>query len=570
MSPTTQASVDTFWHRSILICFHFLLLATPLFFTWFNDELFEFNKMILTYAVTVVVGSLWVGRMISEKQLFVRRTIFDLPIAVFFLSQVVSTIFSINQHTSFLGYYSRSNGGLVSFFCYITLFYAFISNLQKRDLPKLFFSTFLSAFLVSLIAIPEHFGHSLSCLMINVYRYRGQALPSGWFGQFYDVSCWIQDVQTRVYATFGQPNWLAAYAILLIPIGTVLSVTDQFALKVRNSTLPVRLFYGVSTLSLLLSLVFTKSRSGILGLALGMLVLVLGFGSVWFRDFHHRKMTLIFAGACMIAILFFGTPFSKNYGEQWLSQHPEVKQQEESPVAPPTTPNRLDIGGTDSGEIRQIVWSGALKVWQRYPLFGSGVETFAYSYYKDRPVEHNLVSEWDFLYNKAHNEFLNFLATTGLFGLATYVVMVSTFTLFPLWSVWRKGKEEKADQQHPADRILFSSALASGLLALSISNFFGFSTVMVNVLLFLLPAFFVVKYLPLQMKTWSFAEEEPQEDGEPTKNTEEDTSRILAVISYVILFCVAAGLLFSVYSLWRADYLYTRGKQYIHLSKENE
>jgi putative inorganic carbon (hco3(-)) transporter len=59
---------------------------------------------------------------------------------------------------------------------------------------------------------------------------------------------------------------------------------------------------------------------------------------------------------------------------------------------------------------------GAWELTKKYPLFGSGVETFAYSYYNVRPVEHNLVTEWDFLYNKAHNEFLNYAATTGFVG----------------------------------------------------------------------------------------------------------------------------------------------------------
>jgi len=137
-TPLSATSQNSFWQHAILFCFHFLLLATPLFFTWFNDELFEFNKMMLTYAVTIIVGTLWAGRMLAERKIFVRRTIFDLPIILFFISQIVSTLFSIDTHTSLLGYYSRSNGGLLSFTSYILLFYAFVSNVQKRDLPNYF------------------------------------------------------------------------------------------------------------------------------------------------------------------------------------------------------------------------------------------------------------------------------------------------------------------------------------------------------------------------------------------------------------------------------------------------
>ena len=43
---------------------------------------------------------------------------------------------------------------------------------------------------------------------------------------------------------------------------------------------------------------------------------------------------------------------------------------------------------------------------------------------------HNLTSEWDFLYNKAHNEYLNYLATTGLFGLGSYLLFIGVFLVW--------------------------------------------------------------------------------------------------------------------------------------------
>ncbi len=593
MSQDLSSSRDSFWQRAIVFCFHFLLLATPLVFTWFNDELFEFGKMLLTYAVTVIIGSLWISRMISEKRIFIRRTVFDIPIGLFLASQIISTVFSIDVHTSLFGYYTRFNGGLLSFLCYILLFYAFVSNVRKVHLPKLFLTTFVSAFLVSAMAIPEHFGHAFSCLTINLYRFRNQALPEGWFWQFYDTSCWIQDIKSRAFASFGQPNWLAAYAVLLIPIGMVLTVSEEF---VRSKF--IRIFYAVTTWFLFLSLLFTRSRSGVLGLAIGVVVFGIGFLLIWLKRFfnqdHHTTHFAsktwwnrfgFFSIAFILLILFslatFGTPFTKNYGEAWITQQLYPAPPTVTPITPPASPDtstvdRLEVGGTDSAEIRKIVWTGAIRVWQRYPIFGSGVETFAYSYYKDRPIEHNYVSEWDFLYNKAHNEFLNFLATTGLVGLFTYSILVSYLTFYAIWFLIKKHNLLSLSQHSDAasnERTLLCFAMAGGLVALSISNFLGFSTVMVNILLFLLPAFLVVLYFPDQIKTWNFAE---IEEGEQTKKTpvdsgeEDDAARLLSIVSYVIIFCICLGLLFSIYSMWRADFLYTRGKQYLQINKASE
>ena len=40
----------------------------------------------------------------------------------------------------------------------------------------------------------------------------------------------------------------------------------------------------------------------------------------------------------------------------------------------------LESGGTESGQIRTIVWKGALEIFKHYPLLGTGPETFAFAY----------------------------------------------------------------------------------------------------------------------------------------------------------------------------------------------
>ncbi|HBU22112.1 TPA: hypothetical protein DEB02_04170, partial [Candidatus Beckwithbacteria bacterium] len=81
--------------------------------------------------------------------------------------------------------YSRFNGGLVSTASYLTLYYAYISNLASPRFTKKFLKvTLTTALIVSLYGILEHFG--------------------------IDEHVWIQDVKNRVFSTLGQPNWLAA------------------------------------------------------------------------------------------------------------------------------------------------------------------------------------------------------------------------------------------------------------------------------------------------------------------------------------------------------------------------
>src|SRR5207247_3546380 len=143
------------------------------------------------------------------------------------------------------------------------------------------------------------------------------------------------------------------------------------------------------------------------------------------------------------------------------------------PVPPGVGP-ALEYGGTDSGKIRKIVWQGAIEIFKHNLLFGSGVETFAYAYYQYKPIEHNLTSEWDYLYNKAHNEYLNYLATTGLFGLVSYLAIIFLF-LF-LVSKWLLTNR---NHTHETNYLLIT-ALVAGYLSILITNFFGFSVVIIN------------------------------------------------------------------------------------------
>ncbi len=511
------------WSQATLVTsFHALLLMVPLFF-WFNtSELFEFNKMVLTYALAIIIILAWVVKMIAAKQFVFRRTPLDIPIVVFLLSQLLATIFSLHPYTSLFGYYSRFHGGLLSIITYVALYYAFVTNIQKKHLPSLFLTTFLAAVLTSVYASLEHFGHSISCWLATK-------------GTSFGVNCWVQDVQNRVFASFGQPNWLAAYLITLIPVGAVFTLINR---KQR-----LRWLYAGSLILMFATLLFTKSRSGILGLGLGLTILFVLL--LWILKRQKMLISLIkqrwqllsvVISICLLMTVLIDAPYTPTL--KWnTSQTNQVATDTESmPVV-----NRLETGGTDSGEIRKIVWSGAIKIWQRYPIFGSGLETFAYSYYLDRPVDHNFVSEWDFLYNKAHNEFLNYLATSGAVGLASYLLLLGWFGIFSLIKIFQP--HVPTSDQHMQ---LLSAGVLAGVAALSLSNFFGFSTVMVTILMYLFMAVMVLINQPIY--EWP----------------EDKTSHRGLNLTQILLMSAAglAGLLSLSATLryWQADLAYSQGK----------
>lgn len=495
---------SSFLQKLIFVNFNLLFFLTPFIFTWMNQELFEFNKMLFVYAIAIMIAGLWLARMAVEQKLIVKRSKLDYFLLAFLISQIISTVFSLHTRTSWFGYYTRFNGGLLSTITYITIFYAFISNIKKIQLKAIYSSLFLSALLISLYAIPERLGHSPSCWLIK---------------QKFDTSCWTEtnNPRFRVFATFGQPNWLAAFLISIIPLNLSYLLKEKKFLS--------RLYLLLVLLASSTALILTKSRSGLLGLALGLVF----YGLFKFIINKKERLVIFFKlsglAIALLAVAFFiGVPTSKI--DEVIIQ-PDLSQS-----------SQVQEGGTPSEEIRKIVWQGAIRVWQRYPIFGSGVETFAYSYYLDRPLAHNLVSEWDFLYNKAHNELLNLLANSGIVGLLSYLsIFIGIFYI---------GINNSFDNKH-RDKIL---ALLAGILAMFVSNFFGFSTVTSNLLLF---GFFAIIILHTSQKNITNLAQEKKVEGQSDLGNKE-------YIFCSIILVVMLIFLNKVWSIWQADYLFTKGQ----------
>lgn len=509
-----------------LLRFSFLSLFffTPLLLWPKTSEVFEFNKMLFVYLITIIVSTLWIFKSILQKKFILKRTPLDIPLLLFFLSQLISTILSINPYTSIWGYYSRFHGGLASTISYIILFYAFVSNIKlDKDSLLDFFHTLLgSAILISLYGILEHFG--------------------------IDKKLWIQDVQNRVFSTLGQPNWLSAYLVALLPLPLFLRHTTKEKLSSHLYTATSILFF--------ITILFTKSRSGIgtTFIILFLYFVIRLFQSKGVKNFfrtHFPSLLLLF-----LSLFLIGTPWTPNPAQ--ISQHldfggplwPEAESSLQKislttqikPLEMERLPQEtqdiitqreagIRVGGSDSFDIRRVVWQGAVDLGLKNPFFGTGVETFGYSYFTVRPVAHNLLSEWEFLYNKAHNEYLNFFANSGFFGLITYLSLI-IFTFLSFFKAIKRTKNP-----------LFLWPLLFGYLSLLITNYFGFSVVIIGLFFFLFPALLL-----------SFS---PASDKQITFNISPFFSNLLLLSLFLSFY-----LLFSLLSTFRADLAYNQGKSY--------
>ncbi len=536
-------------NKIIEFSFYAIFLFIPLAIAGDTSELFEFNKMWLAFFLGVIIAVSWIIKSIAKKEFRIQKTSLDIPILLFLLSQFLSTLFSWDRHISVWGYYSRFNGGLLSIILYIFFYYAFVSNFLKRDdgifktpmdaVKRFLNLSIITAVIVSLWGLPSHFGYDPTCLV-----FRGNL----------DVSCWAADFQPRIriFSTLGQPDWLAAYLSILLPVSITLFL-ENVNLKDKLKLNRTAIFYFASSLLFYVDLLYTRSRSATIAVGISLAVLFITYFHLKRKEFKIINFAFPILGVLLITF-FIGLPFSIfnkfSYSEvmRKISPPPPVKTQTKS-VSP--APKHIgELGGTDSGTIRLLVWKGAIEAWKNNPIFGTGVETFAFAYYKYKSSAHNLTSEWNFLYNKAHNEFLNYLATTGTFGITAYLLMISWFLYLPLKRILNSIRKKEKDTN------LLSVSLISGYITILITNFFGFSVVIVNIYLFLIPAFVLILENMISYEREFFLFRDKENISKMPANSQFSPFQWMGVIiTAVIGFYFLATLM----SYWNADKAYAYG-----------
>ncbi|MSU24206.1 MAG: O-antigen ligase domain-containing protein [Opitutus sp.] len=237
--------------------------------------------------------------------------------------------------------------------------------------------------------------------------------------------------RSRASGSFGIPNSLAAFLLLLIPPIGARAFRQQASVASRWS-------FGVLGGIMGFGLVLTISRGAWLGLALALVVWPLTNA----RWGWSRRIGI--AGAVLGAVMLAGGLL--------YALSPKIR-------------DRLRHLVHDSGELsRPIMWRGAWQLFREHPVLGTGAGSYNILFEKYRPELFHTEPQW------AHNEYLNTLSDYGAVGFGL---------LFGAGGViaWRcRGRRrEPAD---PAcdwhDSPAFTTALAIGALAFALQLFVDF------------------------------------------------------------------------------------------------
>jgi tetratricopeptide (TPR) repeat protein len=322
-----------------------------------------------------------------------------------------------------------------------------------------------------------------------------------------------------------------------------------------------------------LVLLYTRSRSGLLAFAVADVIFWAGI-YISKAATKTTHFALIAIHSLFAFIVFFNGTYIAQIDKYitldgWKQFANKVTTQQSNKVTTPEQSDKttsytapaLESGGTESTVIRKYVWEGAINAWKsstKTKLIGTGTETFAFAFYQFRPVEHNMTSEWDFLYNKAHNEYLNFLATSGAIGLGSYLLLIGVSIV---WFIRRGVLPHLSAHTNTVEHndFLISLALFAGWISLLVTNFFGFSVVVTQLFLFLFPAILylltsgnAIQYIRLEF---------PDAPAFLTFLPVTVQTRFLRIMQIVIL-CIGIATVFRISTMWYADKQFAQGYQY--------
>ncbi len=386
---------------SSLLEFTWLLIIglLPVYFSLNTFSAWVINKFAFFVSLTEVLVFLWLAKMIfteSDRPLLqtsngVKKLI---PVSLFILILGLSTVFSLRPEISFWGSYQRKFGyftWLLSFLFFLVLFF----NLKtEKQIKRIVWVIFFSAIAVILYGFLQILGLD----------------PIGWLEP--------PLLTKRVFSTIGQPNFLASWFLLVIPlIGWLFLKEKKFLIK--------SLIFLVFFLSLACFLL-TGSRGGLVGLMAGIFFFFFAISLI------KRKRKMFLAGSIILLLLVVSLFFLNIF-----LLHPSSRAELTTGYKNQKTASRfLSLSNLkEGGGVRIIIWQHALSLIKERAILGYGPETQFFNFITlYQPVEGVLESVNNYT-DRAHNDILEITFTSGFLGLVAYLFMIINIFYYGLKQV---------------------------------------------------------------------------------------------------------------------------------------
>lgn len=191
MNP--QQQVIKYCDRIVELGIYGCIILIPLYFDIHLYSTFDLSKVGIMYLITLIMLTAWFVKMILTCNFRSIVTPITIPILAFWLSYIISTVFSINPMMSLIGTYKRYEG-LCAITSYILQFFFVINFIDTREKFYRLMRAFLyTGFVGGVYGAIQHFGK--------------------------DPLSWESFDPYRLISTFGNPVFFGGYILMVFMIG---------------------------------------------------------------------------------------------------------------------------------------------------------------------------------------------------------------------------------------------------------------------------------------------------------------------------------------------------------------
>lgn len=349
-----------------------VLFLVPVFFVYFYPLDIDLSKAVL-FKVLLLLLFLISGLFLIKYKITIKQEVLKSfkPLMLLFIFLMVSLFFSSDFNVSWFGSYGRFEGFTSWFFYLLWTLLAWVYLESSSDQKWHNIIYFLKV-------------ATISSLVVSIYAIF-QILG-------FDFVTWSEPAHLtgRAISFFGQPNYLASWLMLVIPVNAYLIY--------QSSKLKLKFFWSFVFILNLTALLSTGSR------AIFLVFLLISF--IWLIFFlkktnrlSKKNIHLIIAATFILGVVFLVSLAFTNY-----SRFEELTNLKKGSVSD-----------------RFILWHSGFSAFLEKPLFGYGLDNQAQAYFPKYEVDWALYSPPNVYSDRAHNLILDILLSVGILGLGFFV-----------------------------------------------------------------------------------------------------------------------------------------------------
>jgi len=454
----------------------------------FIDPLEQWPEELAQMCILVLV-ILWGARSISEKKIALRYSRADIFLWGFMAAVVISTVGSSVKHSSLVG--------LRQFAGYLLLYYFLLNNFTSSVRRERLLEVFLIAVGVIAAAGVYQYLYDFDRMSAEIPRLAPKNLQSPLLARI---------AGRRVFSTFVYPNVFAGFLLMAIPICVSFATYQGRRLR-PGGTKWKFILAVVLVVATFICFFLAGSKGGYLCLAVSVTLGLIIFRRWW--NLKWRCLVVVFVALAAMGIAFLHTP----KGAAMLRH------------------------GRFTFSERFSYWRAGVRMIERAPIFGSGLNTFKdlYPIYKDPLATPS---------KSAHNNYLQLMVETGVVG-ATF------FILFWLGMVVAAGKKIisgwRTEKKIDTSRMILVGCFL-GLVGFMLHNVVDFDL-----------------YVPsIAMSAWFFAALALPESGLIRIRNFDLSSSARQLTVFVIILAVCGGGIYCTSRLFHGRVYFSSGEDILY------